>query len=173
MTTKLTAISTLAVSACLLAAAPAAANLIDTSVRFQCLNCGPPTDDTFTVVKGGPPELTLFDSIIIDVEANTLRIAWDFESTRIINGIELLLSDLSETLTGASINQVSTYAIGDELIVTPSSVLLIGTDESVAVGDFVLIDLEFGQVSAPPVLGLFGLALIGGTLLRRGKNSCG
>jgi hypothetical protein len=133
-----------------------ASTLIGKEVRFQCTNCGPPTDDRFTVVASAP-ELTLFDQFQIDVEARSLKVNWIFDNDSIISDLNFVWSDLDLDFSRAVIDPSSTWGADASILFTDRSVSLTNNaDLSVRVGDFTQVNL----IPLPAALPLLISALL-------------
>jgi hypothetical protein len=134
-------------------AAGAEASLIGEDVRWQCPDCAPPQDITFTVVEGAA-ELTPFDQLEIDVESESIRI------TALINALfdfDSIFSELSwgedeGEIIGASIDPSSTW-LPTNLTFGPNSVEINYVSTPASAGDFLLVNLDVAHVpvNTPPV----------------------
>ncbi len=148
------------------------ASLIGDEVNFQCTNCGPRTNDDFVVVEGAS-ELSLFNQLEIDVEAETLRVDWIFTSSSIISDLNLVWSDLDWVgspgeIVGVHVDPTSTWGLGATVSFTADSVTLTNNnDRTVIPGDFWMARLEVNHsVPEPSTYAMAAAALAGLVLIK-------
>jgi hypothetical protein len=127
------------------------AGLVGSEVNLQVPEGGPPFNETFTAVLGGP-ELTPYGQFEVNVEDEYLRIDWLISAT-IIDPAHLIFSwDVSDfSLDDATLDPTSTLAY--DFTFSASTVNIDVGGIPVLTGDFVKINL----VPEPASIGLLGL----------------
>ena len=148
----------------------ASAGLVGKDVNFQCPECGPPYDETFTAVAGGS-ELTPFGQFEVNVEDDFLRVGWLISSSSIINpGHFVFAWDAADfSIVDATLDALSTLAYSFSF--TDSSVSIDFSGVPVTRGDFVQVNLTSTSVPVPEPssMALLALGLIGLGMSRKKK----
>ncbi|ARE41473.1 hypothetical protein RGUI_3332 [Rhodovulum sp. P5] len=112
------------------------------------------------MTDGLGPEISPFSQWNVDVEEDTLLAEWTFDAT--IIDVVWIWSDLDfgTGITGASFDPSSTWGTLGSLSFTSDSVTYIndGGENTVSVGDYLLINIETSQVPLPAS----SLLLLGG-----------
>ena len=137
------------------------AGLIGNEINFQCPECGPPYDQSFTALAG-VAEISPFDQWHVDVEDSSLKITWLSDFPSVIDPAHFVFSwDALDFSIGNAVLDISS-SLAYDFIFSANSVNIDIGGIAVSAGDFVLINLVSDASPEPvPEPGAFALILLG------------
>ena len=154
--------------AAVLASSTAQASLIGQTLVHQCPQCQPPYSQTFLVTDGLGPELTPFNQWALDVEADTIRVTWLENDSRLTSPLDFIVGDILDGISSVSVDPSST-SLPTALSFTNTSVdINLDGGGAVVAQTFILIDVnhQVQRVPEPATAALLLAALSGLALIR-------